>query len=172
MVIFYKFPVECDLAHLLKFNFFFLQFCSTIMSQPATGPLPPPPHQPGPHLPPLGYPAHHLPGHGPLTVPPSDQWSPSHAGSTGSGHSPSTGHHAPDTPSQLQDLDKPDPSGGLPMCAGCRLRITDKVVILGMRAKWHSHCFKCAECGCELAENHPTYFERDGQKFCKEDYLK
>ena len=58
-----------------------------------------------------------------------------------------------------------------PLCAGCRLRIVDKFYLCAVEAKWHTACLKCAECGVEL-ENQLSCFERDGQIYCKDDYVR
>lgn len=58
-----------------------------------------------------------------------------------------------------------------PLCAGCRLRIVDKFYLCAVEAKWHTACLKCAECGVEL-ENQASCFERDGQIYCKDDYVR
>ena len=58
-----------------------------------------------------------------------------------------------------------------PLCAGCRLRIVDKYYLCAVDSKWHTSCLKCAECGVEL-ENQVSCFERDGQMYCKEDYVR
>ena len=58
-----------------------------------------------------------------------------------------------------------------PLCAGCRLRIVDKFYLSAVEAKWHTACLKCAECGGEL-ENQSSCFEKDGQIYCKDDYLR
>ena len=58
-----------------------------------------------------------------------------------------------------------------PLCAGCRLRIVDKFYLCAVEAKWHTACLKCAECGVEL-ESQLSCFERDGQIYCKDDYLR
>ena len=60
---------------------------------------------------------------------------------------------------------------GVPLCAGCRLRIVDKYYLSAIERKWHSHCLKCSECGGEL-DSQTSCFERDGSIFCREDYLK
>ena len=62
-------------------------------------------------------------------------------------------------------------SSSAPLCAGCKLRITDKFVLEVVDAKWHSTCLKCVECGVEL-ENQMACFERDRQFFCKEHYVR
>ena len=58
-----------------------------------------------------------------------------------------------------------------PLCAGCRLRIVDKFYLCAVESKWHTACLKCVECGVEL-ENQSSCFERDGQIYCKEDYVR
>lgn len=58
-----------------------------------------------------------------------------------------------------------------PLCAGCRIRITDKFYLCAVERKWHSSCLKCNECGSEL-ENEASCFEREGQIYCKDDYLR
>ena len=64
-----------------------------------------------------------------------------------------------------------DSSALPPLCAGCRLRIVDKFYLCAVEAKWHTACLKCAECGVEL-ENQLSCFERDGQIYCKDDYVR
>ena len=59
--------------------------------------------------------------------------------------------------------------GEPPLCAGCRIRITDKYYLCAVEKKWHASCLKCAECGAEL-ENEASCFEKDGQIYCREDY--
>ena len=66
---------------------------------------------------------------------------------------------------QGQDQGRP------PLCAGCRLRIIDKFYLCAVEAKWHSQCLKCSDCGVELA-NQLSCFERDGNIYCKEDYIR
>ena len=63
------------------------------------------------------------------------------------------------------------PSPTPPLCAGCRLRIVDKFYLCAVESKWHTSCLKCAECGVEL-ENQTSCFERDGQMYCKDDYVR
>ena len=63
------------------------------------------------------------------------------------------------------------PSSPPPLCAGCRLRIVDKYYLCAVESKWHTSCLKCAECGVEL-ENQTSCFERDGQMYCKDDYVR
>ena len=58
-----------------------------------------------------------------------------------------------------------------PLCAGCRLRILDKFYLCAVDEKWHTACLKCAECGVEL-EDQKSCFERDGQIYCKDDYVR
>jgi len=57
----------------------------------------------------------------------------------------------------------------LPLCAGCSLRIADRFYLNALEQKWHAACLKCAECGVELDH---SCFERNGNIFCKEDYLR
>ena len=64
-----------------------------------------------------------------------------------------------------------EPEGQAPLCAGCRLRIVDKFYLCAVERKWHSACLKCAECGSEL-ENEASCFEKEGNIYCREDYLK
>jgi hypothetical protein len=61
--------------------------------------------------------------------------------------------------------------GEAPLCAGCRLRITDKFYLCAVERKWHSACLKCVECGSEL-ENEASCFEREGHIYCRDDYLR
>ena len=61
--------------------------------------------------------------------------------------------------------------GEPPLCAGCRIRITDKFYLCAVEKKWHSSCLKCAECGAEL-ENEASCFEREGHIYCRDDYLR
>jgi hypothetical protein len=70
-------------------------------------------------------------------------------------------------PVDHQGLDQGRP----PLCAGCRLRIVDKFYLCAVEAKWHSSCLKCSDCGVELA-NQLSCFERDGNIYCKEDYIR
>jgi len=58
-----------------------------------------------------------------------------------------------------------------PLCAGCRIRITDKFYLCAVERKWHSSCLKCVECGAEL-ENEASCFEREGHIYCRDDYLR
>ena len=58
-----------------------------------------------------------------------------------------------------------------PLCAGCRIRITDKFYLCAVERKWHSACLKCVECGSEL-ENEASCFEREGHIYCREDYFR
>jgi len=58
-----------------------------------------------------------------------------------------------------------------PLCAGCRIRITDKFYLCAVERKWHSSCLKCSECGAEL-ENEASCFEREGHIYCRDDYLR
>ena len=61
--------------------------------------------------------------------------------------------------------------GEPPLCAGCRIRIQDKYYLCAVEKKWHSSCLKCAECGAEL-ENEASCFEKEGQIYCRDDYLR
>ena len=61
--------------------------------------------------------------------------------------------------------------GEPPLCAGCRIRITDKFYLCAVEKKWHASCLKCAECGAEL-ENEASCFEKEGQIYCRDDYLR
>ena len=86
----------------------------------------------------------------------------------GTGNESSNGSHSsPILPSSTTPLC----SSSAPLCAGCKLRITDKFVLEVVDAKWHSSCLKCVECGVEL-ENQMACFERDRQFFCKEHYVR
>lgn len=68
-----------------------------------------------------------------------------------------------------KDSSATPPSLDLPLCAGCRLRITDSFIMSCTERKWHSRCLKCVECGVELGDL-TSGFEWHGQMFCKEDY--
>ena len=68
-------------------------------------------------------------------------------------------------------LELPVDHQGPPLCAGCRLRIVDKFYLCAVEAKWHAACLKCSDCGVELA-NQLSCFERDGNIYCKEDYIR
>ena len=70
---------------------------------------------------------------------------------------------------QIETSDARD--GEPPLCAGCKIRITDKFYLCAVEKKWHSSCLKCAECGAEL-ENEASCFEREGQIYCRDDYLR
>ena len=83
--------------------------------------------------------------------------------------SPTSHPHLP--PSLPCNSSMPSLSSPPPLCAGCRLRIVDKYYLCAVEAKWHTACLKCAECGVEL-ENQLSCFERDGQIYCKDDYVR
>lgn len=59
----------------------------------------------------------------------------------------------------------------VPLCAGCRLRITDEFFLNAVEKKWHLNCLKCVECGVEL-EGQKSCFMKNGSIFCKEDFLR
>jgi len=58
-----------------------------------------------------------------------------------------------------------------PLCAGCRVRITDKFYLCALERKWHASCLKCTECGVNL-ENEASCFQKEGHIFCRDDYLR
>ena len=84
-------------------------------------------------------------------------------------HDSSNGSHS--SPTLPTTTSSPSCPSSPPLCAGCKLRITDKFVLEVVDAKWHSTCLKCVECGVEL-ENQMACFERDRQFFCKEHYIR
>ena len=69
---------------------------------------------------------------------------------------------------KLSPDDMPD---SVPLCAGCQLRILDKFYLCAISRKWHASCLKCSECGVEL-ETQLSCFEKDGNIYCKDDYLR
>jgi len=64
-----------------------------------------------------------------------------------------------------------DASNKVPLCSGCRLRITDEFFLNAVERKWHLNCLKCVECGVEL-EGQKSCFMKNGSIFCKEDFLR
>ena len=70
---------------------------------------------------------------------------------------------------QIETSETGSEGGEPPLCAGCRIRITDKYYLCAVEKKWHAACLKCAECGAEL-ENEASCFEKDGHIYCREDY--
>ena len=64
-----------------------------------------------------------------------------------------------------------DDASSVPLCAGCRLRITDEFFLNAAERKWHLNCLKCAECGVEL-EGQKSCFVKNGGIFCKDDFLR
>jgi len=72
------------------------------------------------------------------------------------------------TKTEIETSESGDPP---PLCAGCRIRITDKYYLCAVERKWHSSCLKCVECGAEL-ENEASCFEREGHIYCRDDYLR
>lgn len=73
------------------------------------------------------------------------------------------------TKTEIETSETGSEGGEPPLCAGCRIRITDKYYLCAVEKKWHASCLKCAECGAEL-ENEASCFEKDGQIYCREDY--
>ncbi len=72
-------------------------------------------------------------------------------------------------PASTEDAMAAEDGSPLPLCAGCRLRITDEFFLTSTERKWHSRCLKCVECGVEL-DGQLSCYEWKGQIFCKEDY--
>ena len=70
---------------------------------------------------------------------------------------------------QIETSETGSEGGEPPLCAGCRIRITDKYCLCAVEKKWHASCLKCAECGAEL-ENEASCFEKEGQIYCRDDY--
>jgi hypothetical protein len=92
-----------------------------------------------------------------------DSWAPETFKNTGSGQFLKI--------ASLFQMESGEECGEAPLCAGCRLRITDKFYLCAVERKWHSACLKCVECGSEL-ENEASCFEREGHIYCRDDYLR
>ena len=54
-------------------------------------------------------------------------------------------------------------------CASCHLAIDDRYIFNLMNTYWHEDCLQCSQCGQLL---HQTCFYKNGQLFCKSDYLR
>ena len=54
-------------------------------------------------------------------------------------------------------------------CASCHASIDDKYILNLMNMYWHEECLVCSQCGCLLNQ---TCFFKNGQLFCKDDYLR
>uniref|UniRef100_A0A8C0CDR2 LIM zinc-binding domain-containing protein n=1 Tax=Balaenoptera musculus TaxID=9771 RepID=A0A8C0CDR2_BALMU len=57
------------------------------------------------------------------------------------------------------------------LCAGCRVKISDRYYLLAVDTQWHVRCLKCCECKLNL-ESELTCFSKDGSIYCKEDYYR
>ncbi len=57
----------------------------------------------------------------------------------------------------------------VPSCASCHSSIDDKYLCNLMNMYWHEECLLCSQCGCALNQ---TCFFKNGQLYCKDDYLK
>jgi len=57
----------------------------------------------------------------------------------------------------------------LPQCARCMRPITDQC-ITALERKWHPQCFTCKSCSGGFPSG--EFFEKDGQPYCKADYLR
>ncbi|CAF2457026.1 unnamed protein product [Rotaria sp. Silwood2] len=57
------------------------------------------------------------------------------------------------------------------LCYGCHTLIDDPYYLMIVDRSWHLSCLKCIDCGI-LLEQESTCFSRQGQFFCKNDYIK
>ena len=57
-----------------------------------------------------------------------------------------------------------------PLCAGCKLHITDAALlhVPETESKWHSDCLKCGGCVAKLEGRKSCFAEDDGVIFCKD----
>ncbi|XP_044759395.1 LIM/homeobox protein Lhx9-like isoform X1 [Coccinella septempunctata] len=64
-----------------------------------------------------------------------------------------------------------DENVGGAVCAGCRLRISDRFYLQAVDRRWHSSCLQCCQCRNAL-DGEITCFSRDGNIYCKKDYYR
>ncbi|CAF1057724.1 unnamed protein product [Rotaria sordida] len=57
------------------------------------------------------------------------------------------------------------------LCYGCHTLIDDPYYLMIIDRSWHLSCLKCINCGI-LLEQESTCFSREGNFFCKNDYIK
>ena len=109
----------------------------------------------------MGSNVHHFGSNNSVPLPPSSCSPDSHP------HS----HPSVTFPCNNDPIAMSESSAPLPLCAGCSLRIVDKFYLSAVEAKWHTACLKCSECGVEL-ESQNSCFEKNGQIYCKDDYVR
>ncbi|XP_058066141.1 LIM/homeobox protein Awh-like [Anopheles bellator] len=56
-------------------------------------------------------------------------------------------------------------------CGGCAEQITDRYIFEVNGGSWHGSCLRCAVCCCPL-ERQASCYLRDGDVYCKMDYVK
>ena len=60
----------------------------------------------------------------------------------------------------------------IPHCFGCGLQIFDQYILrVAPDLEWHASCLKCSACDSFLDET-CTCFVREGQTYCKRDYVR
>jgi len=57
------------------------------------------------------------------------------------------------------------------VCFGCGISIDDPYYLMMVNQSWHFSCLKCSDCGI-LLEQEKRCFTKNGQIFCKDDYIK
>ncbi len=57
------------------------------------------------------------------------------------------------------------------ICFGCGTFINEPYYLMIINHSWHLSCLKCFDCGI-LLEQEKTCFTKNGQIFCKDDYLR
>lgn len=57
------------------------------------------------------------------------------------------------------------------ICSSCDLSIDDPYYLMIVNHSWHLSCLKCSDCGI-LLEKEKKCFTKNGQIFCKNDYIK
>ncbi|CAF0725803.1 unnamed protein product [Didymodactylos carnosus] len=56
-------------------------------------------------------------------------------------------------------------------CYGCNCKIEERYYLMAIDKIWHLSCLRCFDCNMSL-EREMTCFSRDGQIYCKDDYVK
>ncbi|CAH1125159.1 unnamed protein product [Ceutorhynchus assimilis] len=73
----------------------------------------------------------------------------------------------PTPPSSCTD----EVSGGVAICAGCGIKITDRYYLQAVEKRWHAQCLQCSQCRNTL-DGDITCFSREGNIYCKKDYYR